>query len=108
MNRIFPVILLSIFFLLQPNKLHAQLGQCPTCKKAIANCPYEGKHPVPQKTVSFFSSDPCHPMLLFIDGDRKDSITAYWRFLFLRFEVWHSLYCGYSSGYGRLQGNHYC
>jgi TPR repeat protein len=77
MNRIFPVILLSIFFLLQPNKLHAQLGQCPTCKKAIANCPYEGKHPVPQKTVSFLSSDPCHPMLLFIDGDRKDSITAY-------------------------------
>ena len=79
MNRILPIFLLSLFFLLQPIKLHAQLGQCPTCKKAIANCPYKGKHPVEPKTlkVSFMSGDPSHPLLLFIDGVKKDSITAY-------------------------------
>lgn len=77
MNRISPIFLLSFFLLLQPIELHAQLGQCPTCKKAIANCKYHGNHPIPSKTVSFSSSIPSHPLLLFIDGVRKDSITAY-------------------------------
>ena len=75
MNRILPIFLLSLFFLLQPGRLHAQLDQCPTCKKAIANCPYNGKHPKPEVKVSFSMHWGEPSALLFIDGEQKDSIS---------------------------------
>lgn len=75
MNRILPIFLLSLFFLLQPGRLHAQLDQCPTCKKAIANCPYNGKHPKPEVKVSFSMQWGEPSALLFIDGEQKDSIS---------------------------------
>lgn len=77
MKSIFTFLFLSFCSLLHPTKLYAQLGQCPTCKKAIANCKYKGKHPEPSVKISFSSSEASHPMLLYIDGVRKDSITAY-------------------------------
>lgn len=77
MKSIFTFLFLSFCSLLQPTKLYAQLGQCPTCKKAIANCIYKGRHPEPSVKISFSSSDASHPMLLYIDGVKKDSITAY-------------------------------
>lgn len=74
MKRIFPLFLLSLSILLQPIKLHAQLGQCSTCKKAIVNCPYKGKHPRPEIEIQFSMHWGEPATLLFIDGEQKDSI----------------------------------